>query len=630
MRKECFIMKKRICAALLAACLSLVLAVPAWAASPSVSTDEAVRVINVLGIMSGDANGNMNLTSPLTRAEFITMAMKATPGGDRIGQAAASPYPDVPRTHWASGYVEAAVAAGLVSGYTDGTFRPSSRISLAEGVSIVLQLLGYGPSDFSGAYPTGQLTMYRSLKLDRGVSASAAAAPLTRQDAAHLFYNLLIAQTKEGVPYLTTLGYSLNAAGEIDLVSLINDSMEGPVVAQGDWKASIPFETAQATVYRGGKASTLSAVQDCDLVYWNQSTNTIWVYTDQVVGTIQALEPSASTPASVTVAGRTYAIETAAAAYALSNLGQFGLGDTVTLLLGREGGVAAVAAGNAAAGKERVGVVTAITNESYSDGQGGVYTARTATLLATDGQTYRYECKSGPKEGSLVQVTVSDQGVLTLGGISTSHRLSGTVNSSGTKLGSVPFAEDVEILDVSGAYGVRVYPSRLAGLDLTDSVAYYSLNSAGEIDRMILRDATGDMYQYGIMTKIERTPGGEFSDYYSYEFVVNGTVYTLPLNTAHYSVELGPVQVRGSLQNPERFYSLTSTKTGTVSGDQFVVGRLKYALSDSVAVYEYRNGSYYLSTLAQVQEGNFTLTGWYDKTGTQVGRIRVIVAREAG
>lgn len=623
-------MKKRIGAALLAVCLSVSLAVPARAASASVSTDEAVQVINILGIMSGDAGGSMNLSSPVTRAEFVAMAMKASPGGDQIGQAATSPYPDVPRTHWASGYVEAAVAAGLVSGYTDGTFRPSNQINLAEGAAILLQLLGYGASDFSGAYPTGQLAMYRSLKLDRGVSVSAASAPLTRQDAVYLFYNLLTANTKDGVPYLTTLGYSLNAAGEIDLLSLMNRAMEGPVVAQGDWKASIPFETAQAAVYRGGKVSSLSAIRDYDLVYWNQPMKTLWVYTDKVVGTIQALEPSASNPASVTVAGRTYAIETSAAAYALSNLGQFGLGDTVTLLLGREGGAAAVAAGNAAAENERVGVVTAITNERYSDGQGGAYTARTATLLATDGQTYRYECTSGAKEGSLVRVTVSDQGAVTLGGLGTTHRLSGTVNSSGTKLGSMAFAEDVEILDVSGAYGVRVYPSRLAGLDLTDSVAYYSLNSAGEIDRMILRDVTGDMYRYGILTKIERTPGGEFSDYYSYEFVVDGEVYTIPPNTVHYSVELGAVQVRGSVQDPDRLYSLTSTKAGTVSGDQFVVGNLKYALSDSVAVYEYRNGAYYLSTLAQVQEEDFILTGWYDKTGAQGGCIRVIVAREAG
>ena len=98
-----------------------------------------------------------------------------------------SPYPDVPYTNWAAPYVEAAVSAGYVSGYLDGTFRPNHNISLAEGVTIALRLLGYQDSDFSGVYPTGQLAKYRSLGLDQGVSAQAGTTPLTRQDAMYLF-----------------------------------------------------------------------------------------------------------------------------------------------------------------------------------------------------------------------------------------------------------------------------------------------------------------------------------------------------------------------------------------------------------------------------------------------------------
>ena len=155
-------MKKRILTALLAACLSCSLAAPALAASAApVPVAEATQVVQALGIMAGDQNGNMNLSNRVTRAEFVTMAVKATPGGDQVGQAATSPYPDVPWNHWASGYVEAAVADGLISGYTDGTFRPGNHITLAEGATIVLQLLDYGPGDFTGAYPTGQLAMYR-------------------------------------------------------------------------------------------------------------------------------------------------------------------------------------------------------------------------------------------------------------------------------------------------------------------------------------------------------------------------------------------------------------------------------------------------------------------------------------
>ena len=206
-------MKKRIMTGLLACCLSLSLALPGFAAGSIPAQEEVAQVITALGIMAGDAGGDLRLSRTVTRAEFITMAVKASPQGDQVGEASTSPYPDVPYTHWAAGFVEAGVAAGLISGYSDGTFRPASSITLAEGATIALGLLGYSAEDYSGAYPSPQMALYHSLSLDKGLTAQAASAPLTRHDAMYLFYNLLSAKNKEGQPYLTTLGYSLNAAG---------------------------------------------------------------------------------------------------------------------------------------------------------------------------------------------------------------------------------------------------------------------------------------------------------------------------------------------------------------------------------------------------------------------------------
>ena len=98
-------MKRRVVTALLAACLSLSLAAPALAAPASLSVDEVSRAVTALGIMAGDENGDLGLSRRVTRAEFVTMAIKATPGGGQVGQAATSPYPDVPSSHWAAPYV---------------------------------------------------------------------------------------------------------------------------------------------------------------------------------------------------------------------------------------------------------------------------------------------------------------------------------------------------------------------------------------------------------------------------------------------------------------------------------------------------------------------------------------------
>ena len=619
-------MKKRMLTALLTCCLALSLAVPALGAQTAVSEDEAAQAVTALGILTGDEGGALNLSGPVTRAEFVTMAVKASPGGEQIGQAATSPYPDVPRDHWASGYVEAAVSLGLVSGYSDGTFRPDQPMGWAEGVSLVLALLGYGPEDFSGAYPTGQLALAHSLGLDQGVSARSAADVLTRRDAMYLFYNLLSAPDADGTPYIQRLGHTLDASGKVDLLELTSGALEGPLVAQGDWQSALPF--SPAAVRRDGAQIPASAVQDYDVLYWNPASEEIWVYTDRASGTIQALEPSASRPTSVTVAGRAYEIETSSAALALSDLGQYHLGDPVTLLLGRSGGVAAVADVSAAGAAERVGMVISVSEEQYPDGAGGSYTAQTVTMLATDGLTYQYQTRGGYRVGSVVRAgSFGQDGQITLRGLS-SQSLSGKVSDDGAELGDYTFAPDASILDVADGQGAVYRPERLAGVALSSgAVRYYSLNSQGEIDQMILENVTGDMYQYGVLTRREEMGEG-LNRIYSYEYDIAGTDYALPASTTGFRAATGPIQLTGDPADPERMYSLTSAGEGTISGRQFLTDQRRYTLSDQVLVYERRGGQYLLSTLARAQEGDFTLTAWYDKPEAQGGRIRVIVARE--
>ena len=608
---------KRFFSALLAACLTLALLLPVSAAGAATSLEDAVQAVTALGIATGE-----NLSQKVTRAEFTAMAVKATPGGDGVGQAAASPYPDVPRSHWASGYVEAAVSRGLVTAYSDGTFRPDGEMKLAEGAEMVLALLGYSRSDFSGAYPTGQLSMYRSLKLDRGVSASGAAAPLTRQDAVYLFYNLLSARTKEGAPYIQQLGHSLDASGRPDLVSLINGEMEGPVVAQRGWQSQLPFTPGK--VYRNGSLVAATAVQDYDVVYWNSSMSTVWAYAKKATGAIQAIAPDRASPTSVTVAGRTYEIESSAAAYALSDLGEYHLGNTVTLLLGRSGGVAAVADASASAG-ERVGVVLETSNTTYPDGDGGTYTAQTVTLLATDGQTYQYQDKGGHREGGVVRAVVGQGGEVALRGL-TSATLTGKVSADGAKLGKYAFAQNVEILDVGDKRGAVLYPKRLAGLNLdSGKVRWYALNTQGEIETLILNNVTGDVYSYGIITHFEEQGEG-LSRYCSYQYDVGGVSYSFSGGTKFLATG-GPVQIVGDPASPERLYPLTAAKDGQLTGNQYAAGSQRFTLSDSVVVYELRGGRYYLSSLARAEEAGKNLTAWYDKAGSEGGRIRVIVVK---
>lgn len=604
------------------------LVLPAGARSTTVpAQQEVTQVINALGIMVGDDQGNMQLDRTVTRAEFITMAVKASPNGDQVGESSTSPYPDVPYTHWAAGFVEAGVAAGLITGYSDGTFRPSNQITLAEGVTIVLQLLGYGSEDFSGAYPTPQMALYHSLKLDRGLNAQSSSTVLSRHDAMYLFYNLLSTNDKSGTPYINSLGYSLNAAGEVDLVALINGVMDGPMIASGDWQSNIPFSLSGATVTRDGSPSSASQIQENDVIYWCQSMRTLWVYSDKVVGTIQDITPNTAAPTAVTIGGHSYELDSASAVYALSDLGSYDIGDTVSLLLGRQGKVAAVTAPIETT-SERCGVVTKVTRESYSDGYHSSYTADTITLLATDGQSYQYECTSYTYDvGDLVGVNIAADGTVSLKRLSPT-RLSGKVNSEGTKIGSTPLADGVEILDVYEGSGTRIFPSRLAGITLNkDMVLYYTLNGSGEIDRLILEDVTGDNYHYGILTDMVEIPTGTLTTYYTYVYDVGGTTYTLANSTTGFPVSTGGIMLKGDLNNPDKMYRLTKLEADRISGNLLIAGNRSYTMADDVVIYEYRNGSYYLSSAQRVTEKGLSLTGWYDKAESSGGRIRIVVAR---
>lgn len=619
-------MKKRLLPALLAAVMALTL-LPAALAAP-VPVEDVAQVLAALDIMTGDQYGNLMLERTVTRAEFTKLAVAASPMGKNVGAATAvSPYPDVPYTAWEAPYVEAAVAAGLVKGNLYGYFEPEREITLKEGVTIALRLLGYSDGDFSGSWPTGQMTLYRNLDLDEGISIGPD-GNMTRRDAMYLFYNLLTTQTKQGQTYLNLLGHSLNAAGEIDRVGLINSAMNGPVVMAPGWEGKVNFDVSTAKVTRKGQPSSLSALQAGDVIYWSKSMRQLWAYADTVTGLYQAVSPNPSSPTAVTVAGKTYPIETADAAYALSNLGSFKVGDTVTLLLGRDGGVAAVAT-SAALNGTLTGVVSAVTTSSYTDPDGHSYNAKTVIITATDGSSYSYpvESDSALKAGQLVQAAAGGSGV-EIKRLNNSS-IEGKVSADGTKIGSTPLDPTAEILDVTddGA-AVRIYPSRLAGMALKDDdVLYCRRNASGEIDRLILDDATGDVHSYGVLTNVQETDMGLLASGGVYQFDVGGQSYLYSVSNKVLRLSVGPVKVEGPLQAPEKLSKLTAVRLTSLDASSLLAAdNVNWPMWDGMAVYEQVDDVFTLTSAQRVRSG-YSLTGYYDAKPSDGGRIRVIIAR---
>ena len=609
---------KHFISAALALCLTLSLCVGAQAAG-SGAKQEALQALGIL--TAGDS-----LTSPVTRAQFAQMLVAASPYQDGAEGYGSSLFKDLKGDHWASGYVRIAIEQGWMTGYVDGSFRPDQAVTLEEGCAALLKALGYDPTALKGAYPAAQLSRAGALGLLDGVSARQGGA-LTRQACVDLFYNLLTAQTSAGTVYGTTLGYTITN-GQVDYSALVSSHTKGPFVAESS-ALSLPF--APGTVYYNGAVSALSAVQPYDVYYYNANMSTVWICHNRVTGTLTGLSPSAAAPTAVTVAGVSYQLGTSEAAYQLSSQGSFQEGDMVTLLLGLNG--------------EVVQAIAALENEAIYYGSvvssaKGASTASTTSLATASAQvTTQVACTDGVVRtfyhsgtaldaGKLVTVSTTQSGT-NVRSLST-KRLEGTVTKDGTGVGTYRFAAGAQILDTddSGGYA-RVYPSRLAGARLSgEDVRYYTLNAAGEIDRMVLHNVTGDTQPYVYVSGIDDS-SSETNIAVSYTYLRDGQAQTIS-GTARYPIQTGGAMLVYEKDSLRSIRQLTQVSLDGLSALSAMGDGREYPIAENVQVL-LRDGSgsrgYYQTDLSQINGEDYTLTGWYDNLGYSAGgRIRILVA----
>ena len=618
-------MKQRFCALLTALGLALSLTGPALAADG----DTQLETVRALGILSGDESGNLNLGSPVTRAEFVKMMTAASTYKDGVGTGqGASLFTDVKSGYWANGYIQLAVEQGWVTGYVDGSFRPENSITLEEACTALLRLLGFDSGSLSGSFPEAQLSKARSLGLLDGLSRSQGQT-LTRQDCVTLFYNLLVSQSSGGTVYGASLGYTITN-GEVDYSTLVTADTKGPFVADSG-TLSLPFSGSGITVYRNGAASDLSTVQQYDVYYYNENLRTVWLYSDRVTGTLTAVSPGTAAPTSVTVAGASYELGSSAAIYQFSSQGQFSAGDTVTLLLGMNGEVVQAIP---ASENDTVyyGVVLSSTrgaaDESTTSADGT--SVQTTTVVAcTDGAERTFYHSTGTySAGRVVSVTV-ENGQTRLKNLSVKG-LEGDVSRDGSRLGRYDFAGDVEILDVDseGNY-VRIYPDRLAGAELERAdVLYYSVNELGEIDRLILDEVTGDTYTYGFLID-SQVNTGSLSVSASYTFLVEGQTVSVSGTTA-YNITHGGAVLLYKNGSVSKLRQLESVNLNQLSDLYAMAGSKKYMLAGDIQVLlkdSSSSNTYYVTTLDQLNDTDYRLTGWYDDLDLPAGgRIRILVA----
>ena len=486
-------MKKRILALLLAVCVACsMLILPASASGSNTAVQTAVT----LGGLTSDQTAN--LAAPLTRGALtkLMVAFSAYRESAKTQGSTGTLFSDVGSGSAYAPYVRIAVQQGWISGYTDGSFRPDNAVSLEEACTAVLKLLGYDVTTLSGTFPAAQLNKANELGL-RDNLTKAQGEGMTLEDGAVLLYNALTATTAEGKVYASSLGFTVNN-GVVDVSSILLSNVKGPFVA--GLGTQLPF--APTAVYRNDTVTTDATLNAYDVYYYNETAQTVWIYTRKAAGRITAVAPSANAPTSVTVAGTEYTIASSSVAAQLSALNGGGVGQVVTLLLGMNDEAVSVRTGDAA--NEVFYGVVQTTSRSLVENS-GPDVQQTVAVACTDGVTrsVNVDKQFNYPAGKLVAITVDENGesIQSLETKSTS----GTVNAEGTALDNTALASNVEILDTtSEGLAGAVRPSRLSGVTLSGTdVKYYTTNEKGEIDRLILSDVTGDLWEYAALDGIQ-------------------------------------------------------------------------------------------------------------------------------
>lgn len=156
---------------------------------------EAIEMLSKLNILTGDdkdGDGVMDFrpNDTITRAEVAAVVCRIQ-NLNGLSQTA-TPFTDVPSSHWASGYVAQAAGQGIINGYGDGNFGPEDEVTYEQAVKMFVETLGYTPFvNANGGYPTGHLTAAARYGVLDGVVGASVGAQATRGQVAQMAFNAI-------------------------------------------------------------------------------------------------------------------------------------------------------------------------------------------------------------------------------------------------------------------------------------------------------------------------------------------------------------------------------------------------------------------------------------------------------
>jgi len=349
------------------------------------------------------------------------------------------------------------------------------------------------------------------------------------------------------------------------------------------------------TVYRDGKASSLSEIAVNDVIYYNKKTNTIDVYTDKVSGIYSDALPSKAYVSSVMVGGKEYTLDTTAVSALDASGGSFDIGERVTLLLGKDNKVAfAVELADSTLYDYGVLIDTYINiKDNVSDKGQSEYIAK---VFMPDGAEYEYAAEKDYKDykGDLVKLEFNGD-VVSISKAPTS-KLSGTIDKSARKIGTTTVLKNAGIIQRLNSDDEDEIKVALINWDTLDigsiskeqTITYIPANSFGDVQILYVKDITNLAYEAVMVTAASNTEGGS-----TYKVLKDGKTQTITTHGKRSVVAGVPAMYKMTGSEVDDIFNMYKIASGSdiaaIEGGRIMINNTVYETSDSVVYYSIDN-----------------------------------------
>ncbi|MFC1767596.1 S-layer homology domain-containing protein, partial [Candidatus Margulisiibacteriota bacterium] len=176
-----------------------------------------VNLLAMLKLFGGYPDGTFKPENGITRAELTTLLVRAM--GVDVPPVKGKIFKDLSSKHWSAKYVKVGVDRGIVTGYRDGTFKPSKKVNRTEGLIMIARFAGIQPTAIvrQKPFPDVPAVHWAAKMIDAAKGQGLLdylkghifkpKADLTRAEAAEIISQTQFVQEKEGELFDWEVGF---------------------------------------------------------------------------------------------------------------------------------------------------------------------------------------------------------------------------------------------------------------------------------------------------------------------------------------------------------------------------------------------------------------------------------------